>query len=79
MFLRLGQVAAQRQAVLAGHHDVEQDEVGGILEQQRARLGGVLGLDDDEPLADEVLGQGLAQARLVVDQQHAGGLGGGHR
>ena len=72
MFLRFGQVAAQRQPVLARHHDVEQDEVGGLLEQRRAGLGRVLGLAHDEPLADEVVRQRFAQARLVVDEQDAG-------
>jgi hypothetical protein len=65
-------VAAQRQAVLAGHHDVEQHEVGGFLEQRRAGLGRVFGLAHDEPLADQIVRQGLPEARLVVDEQDAG-------
>ena len=64
------QMAAQRQAIFARHHDVEQDQIGGLRAQQAARLGRAGGLADGEPLADKIFGQGFAQSRLVIDQQY---------
>jgi len=57
---RFADMAAQRQPVLARHHDVEQDQVGQGLAQTATRFGRAARLDHGKPLAREVLGQGFA-------------------
>ena len=72
--LRFSEVAAQRQPVLARHHDVEQDQVGRSVAQVHARLCRAGGLLHDKPLASEILGQGFAQGSFVIDEEQAGCL-----
>ena len=73
---RFDEVAAQREAVLAGHHDVEQDEVGGFAilrpAQPTARLGGGGGLGYGEPLTDQIVRQRFAQGGFVIDDEQPG-------
>src|SRR3546814_7894816 len=62
-------MAGQRQAVLAGHHDVADDQIDGLRAQHRARLGGAGGIDDGKALRAQIFGERLADRRFVVDQQ----------
>ena len=62
-------VAGEAQAVLAGHHHVENDEVDRIGGQPRARLIGVGGLADAKALLGEELRERLANRALVVDEE----------
>src|SRR3546814_3640794 len=50
---RLAQMAGQRQTILAGHHNVADDEVDRLCAQHRARLGGARGVDDRKALRSE--------------------------
>ena len=80
-FLRLDQVAGERQTVLARHHDVDQCEVRAVFAQQAARGGGAFRLQHHEPLADQIVDQGFAKAAFVIDEQQGCGrsvLGRGH-
>ena len=74
----LNEMTTKRKAVLAGHHDVEQREVGAFLRQESTRLRRAFGLAHGEPLADEILRQGFTQAAFVVDEQDGSGRGVGH-
>src|SRR3546814_9783335 len=72
-------MAGQRQAVLAGHHDVADDQIDGLRAQHRARLGGAGGIDDGKALRAQIFGERLADRRFVVDQQDARRIAIGHR
>ena len=58
----------------AGHADVEEDEVGPVLVDQRHRLGAVLRLGDDLQLGP---GLGESRAQLLAHQAFVVGDDGG--
>src|SRR5258708_7546907 len=61
--------AREAQPVLAGHHDVEDEEIERDAGDLGARLGGIAGGGDAEALVGEIAAQQLAQPRIVVDHQ----------
>ena len=67
----LAQEARQRQAVLAGHADVEQDEVGQIALDLGAHRGAAVGGANVVAVAAQVLHQHRPNARVVVDDEKA--------
>ena len=60
----------QREAVLAGHHHVEHDQVELEPFEQPAGVGGVAGGGDQEAVAGEELLQQRPDPRVVVDDEH---------
>jgi hypothetical protein len=64
------QAAAQRQAVLAGQHQVEHDHVDRGRGQHRAHLAPAGGGADLEAVLFEVLAQQIANFLIVVDDQY---------
>ena len=68
----LAQLAADLGAGDAGHHQVEQHDVGARPVVRGQALGPVGGLDHLEALAAEHVGERLAVGRLVLHDQHAG-------
>ena len=67
--------AGERQPVCAGQHQVHHDDVGQRPVHGAAHLLAVTGEVDDEPDVRQVLGQQVAQLRVVIHDQHAVGLG----
>jgi hypothetical protein len=67
----LAPLAKEADAVEIGHPDVEQHEIRALhapqLARGRSRLGGI----DDVTLVFEDVADGLADVRLVVDDEHA--------
>ncbi|RZM37402.1 MAG: response regulator, partial [Sphingomonas sp.] len=63
------------QPVLARHHHVEHDQVAGPLAEPRAQPCAVLDRLGAQPVVDEELGQQLAQAGIVVDDDDSRALG----
>ena len=61
--------ANQRQAVLAGHGDVAQEDVGLQALDELARLASRTGRGDEHPVLLEDQPQCLARVLLVVDEQ----------
>jgi hypothetical protein len=68
----LAQVTRECQAVFARHADVEQDQVGQIALDLSAHLGAVGGGPHGVAVAAEVLQQHGPNARVVIDDEHAG-------
>ena len=69
--MRLAQPARQRQAVLAGHVDVEDGQRRRLHRPPRARAAAAsAAVSHGEAVAAEVLGEQRAQLGLVVDDQH---------
>ncbi len=68
----IAQPARERQAVLARHVDVEQRQRRRLFAHQRARVRGVGRGIDSKTVAAQVLGDHLAQVRLVVDKEESG-------
>jgi hypothetical protein len=64
------QLAAQRQPVLAGHHDVEHDQIDAARLEQPARLRRALGRTHPEAMLGEILRQEIADLAVVVDHQN---------
>ncbi len=62
----------EAQAVLAGHVDVDQRQVDGVLGGHRPRGAGAFRADDGIAVRDEVFLQHLAHVGLVVDNQDGG-------
>jgi len=67
------QAAADRQAVLARQHQVEHDQVHGFAGQQAVQRLGVLGQQHLEAFLRQVAAQQVADAGVVVDDDHAVG------
>ena len=63
------QAAGQLQAALAGHHDVENDNVEGKPAHGGARAGGIGGRGDAEAALEQVAGQQVPNTLIVVDNQ----------
>ena len=61
------QPAAERQAVLAGHGDVEDGEMEGLRRDELAHGGGVSTRDHVIAVGAEILGDGVPQVGLVLD------------
>ena len=55
------------QAVLAGHHDVEDDEVGALRSRSRRNAARVLGDADAIAVLGEVLADEIANVAMIVD------------
>ena len=64
--------AAHLEAVEAGEHDVEHDEVGVVPLERRDGTGAVVGLLDDEALGPQAVADGLVDHRLVLHHEDAG-------
>ena len=69
------QAPADRQAVLAGHHQVEHDQVGRFAQHQAVERLAVLGQDDLEALLGQIAAQQVADAGVVVNDQDLVGSG----
>ena len=67
------QMAAERQPVLARHHDVEHHEIDRAHLEQLARLGGALGGADAELVPGEIFRQQITDLAVVVDDQDVRG------
>ena len=67
---RLAQPAAERQAVLAGHHDVEDDEVDGARLHRPAELLPAIGLADAHAVLGEIAGERIADVGRIVDDEN---------
>ena len=70
--------ATDLEAVEAGKHDVEHDEVRAVLEVGGHGTRPVVGLDDVEPLGAEAVCDGLVDRRVILDQEdsaHASSVG----
>jgi len=63
------QVAAQGQAIVAGHHHVEHDQVDAVLVERGLHLAPVGGGGAAQALLLEVVGEQLADVAVVVDDQ----------
>ena len=63
------QAPADRQAVLAGHHQVQYDQVGRLAQHQPVEGLAVLGEDDFETFLRQVAAQEVADARVVIHHQ----------
>ena len=63
------QVAAEREAVVAGQHQVENDEVDRAVVQRLAHASAVGCGGDAIAVLLQVLGDQLAQVAVVVDDQ----------
>ena len=61
------QAAADRQAVFAGQHQVEHDQVDGLARQQAVQRLGVFGEQDLEAFLGQVAAQQVANAGIIVD------------
>jgi hypothetical protein len=70
------QAAADRQAVLAGHHQVEHDQVDRVAQQDAIERLAVLGHDHFEPFLRQVAAQQVADAGVVVDDHDLVGASG---
>ena len=67
----LPQVARQHQPVLAGHADIEEDDVGKLALDLLAHLGAGVGDARRRSVAAEILAQHRAHRRVIVDDQQA--------
>ncbi len=65
----LSDVVGQREAVLAGQHEIEQNEIGPLTVQRRAHRGSVRGLADLEALVIQVTTQHRSDARIVIHDE----------
>ena len=72
----LAKRAEERQAVLAGQHEVEHDGVHRLAGEHGAHLAAVDGAADLQLVLLQVVGQQLADVGVVVDDQDVVGLGG---
>src|SRR5664279_2268361 len=72
------QAPADRQAVLAGQHQVEDDEVHGLARQQAVERLGVFGQQHLETLLRQIASQQVANTGIIVDDDDAvrAGVGG---
>ena len=70
------QPPADRQAILAGHHQVEHDQIVEFAGERLVHRGGAVDGLDGEALLAEVALQQLSQAQVVVDDEDLGGSGG---
>ncbi|CAM2169518.1 hypothetical protein BLAT2472_11146 [Burkholderia latens] len=68
------QAAADRQAVLAGQHQVEHQQVEALAHPELVHRGRVLRDVYVETLLAEISAQQIAQARVVVDDENLGGV-----
>ena len=62
-------MTAQRQAVLAGHHDVQNHQVDGAGVQHLTRRLGAVGRGHPIPVLFQIARQGIPDIRVVVDDQ----------
>ena len=65
------QAPADRQAILAGQHQVEDDQVEMFADPQLVHLGGVTDGFHFQALFAEIANQQVAQATVVVDDEKA--------
>jgi len=64
------QIAAQRKAVLARHHDVEHDEIDTVVIECRLHLPTVRRSGAAQPLLFQIVGKQAADVAVVVDDQN---------
>ena len=69
-FGRVAQMAAERQAVLARHHDVEHDEIEGAAVEQPAQRLGAFGNGDAIALPGEIFPHQVAYVAVIVDDRN---------
>ena len=74
---RCAQPATDLEAVHAGHHHVEQDEVGEQLGGELQRRGAIFGFDEPEVRVVQQLGERVAVCRVVLNDKDGGGRGHG--
>ena len=67
------QPAADRQAVFAGQHQVQHDQVDRFTREQAVERLRIFGQQDFETLLAQVAAQQIADARIVIDHEHAVG------
>jgi hypothetical protein len=80
--VRGAQAAADRQAVFAGQHQVEHDQIDRLAGQHPVQCFRVLGQQDFKTFLREVAAKQVADARIVIDDDDtvgAGVGGSGHR
>ena len=70
------QPAADGQAIFAGQHQIQHEQVEMLALPEFAHLFGVFGDEDVESLLGQVPAQQIAQARIVVDDEDFAGGGG---
>jgi hypothetical protein len=75
--LARAQFAAQHEAVLARHHEVEHDQIGRAALQHGAHLPAVGGQRNAHAVLLQIAREQFADAAIVVDDQHV--VGGFHR
>jgi hypothetical protein len=63
------QAAADRQPVLAGHHQIEHDQVRGLAEHQAIQRLAVLRQDHFEAFLRQIAAEQVADAALVIHHQ----------
>jgi hypothetical protein len=63
------QAAADGQAVLAGHHQVQHDQVDGLAQQDAVERLAVFGNHDLEAFLRQVAAQQVADACIVIHHQ----------
>ena len=68
------ELAGKIEAAFAGHHDVEDDHVEGEAAHGRARACRIDGGADPEALVEQIAGQQVADALVVVDDQDMRGV-----
>ena len=66
------QAAADRQAVFAGQHQVQHQQVVALAQPQLVHGSGVFGGEDVEALFGEIAAQQVAQAHIVVHYHNLG-------
>src|SRR3546814_3738913 len=65
-------MSAEAETILAGHHDIQNNEIDGIGRQPRACFGGALHRRHAESVSGKILRQRLTNRALVIDQQQVG-------
>ena len=66
------QVAAQAEAVFAGHHDIEDQEIDARVGEDAAGLARVLGGGHAIAMLGEEPGQQVADLAIIVDDEQVG-------
>ena len=70
--VRFTDVAAEREAVFAGHHDIEDDEIDAVFLDRLARGFGAIDGSGAPAVLFQKLGQRLADLAMVVNDEDMG-------
>ena len=73
--VRCAQAPADGQAVFAGHHQVQHDQVYGVAQHDAVQRLAVFGQDDFKTLLSEIAAQQVADTGVVVKNQDLVGTG----